>query len=119
MEFKNLKAYQESYDLAMHLFEISRNFPKSETYALVNQIRRSSRSVCACIAEAYRKRQYPAHFKSKMSDADMENSETAVWIDFAKDCGYITAQQHGQLSQVSTRVGRRIGAMMKNSEQYL
>ena len=83
MDFKKLLAYQKSFELAMLIFEISKSFPKEETYALTDQIRRSSRSVSANIAEAYSKRIYPKHFTSKLTDADGENSETNTWLDFA------------------------------------
>ncbi len=83
MDFKKLLAYQKSFELAMFVFEISKSFPKEETYSLTDQIRRSSRSVSANIAEAYRKRIYPKHFISKLTDADGENSETSTWLDFA------------------------------------
>lgn len=82
MSFKKLLAYQKAFELAMEIFEISKLFPKEETYALTDQIRRCSRSVCANISEAYRKRPYPKHYASKLSDSDSENSETQVWIDF-------------------------------------
>ena len=82
MDFKKLLAYQKSFELTMTIFEASKSFPKEETYALTDQIRRSSRSVCANIAEAYRKRRYPKHFISKLTDADGENSETNTWLDF-------------------------------------
>ncbi len=88
--FKKLKVYQIAYELAMEIFQISKNFPKEELYSLTDQIRRSSRSVCSNIAEAYRKRIYPKHFVSKITDADSEVSETMVWIDFSKDCKYIS-----------------------------
>ena len=87
-------AYQKSFELAMEIFETSKIFPTDEKYSLTDQVRRSSRSVSANIAEAYRKRQYPAHFKSKLSDADMENSETQVWLDFALKCGYLKTETH-------------------------
>lgn len=81
MDFKKLLAYQKAFGLAMAIFEISKLFPKEEKYSLTDQIRRSSRSVNANIAEAYRKRVYPKHFVSKLSDADGENSETMTWLD--------------------------------------
>ena len=84
--FKSLKVYQLAYKLALEIFEISKGFPKEEVYSLTDQIRRSSRSVCTNIAEAYRKRRYPKHFTSKISDADGEASETTVWLDFVFDC---------------------------------
>ncbi len=89
MDFKKLLAYQKGFDLAMSIFEISKSFPKEELYSLTDQIRRSSRSVNANIAEAYRKRRYPKHFTSKLTDSDSENSETHTWLDFALACGYI------------------------------
>lgn len=78
MSFKTLLAYQKGFSLAMEIFEISKTFPKEETYSLTDQIRRSSRSVCANIAEAYRKRRYERHFVSKLTDSDAKNSETQV-----------------------------------------
>ncbi|GAA3567304.1 hypothetical protein GCM10022395_16790 [Snuella lapsa] len=81
MDFKKLLAYQKSFDLAMYIFEVPKSFPKEEVYSLTDQIRRSSRSVSANIAEAYRKRKYVKHFVSKLTDADGENSETSTWLD--------------------------------------
>ncbi len=89
MDFKKLLAYQKGFDLVMSIFEISKSFPKEETYSLTDQIRRSSRSVNDNIAEAYRKRKYPRHFISKFTDSDGENSETSTWLDFALECQYI------------------------------
>lgn len=83
MSYKKInetKVYQLAFDLAMKIFEVSKRFPKEETYSLTDQIRRSSRSVCACLSEAHRKRLYQAHFVSKTSDADMENAETQTWL---------------------------------------
>lgn len=83
MRFRNLIVYQKAYDLAMEIFEMIKKFHKEEKYSLMDQIRRSSRSICFGIAESYRKRQYERYFINKVSDADMENTETQVWIDFA------------------------------------
>jgi four helix bundle protein len=83
MGFRKLKAYQIAFELAMEIFEISKSFPKEETYSLTDQIRRSSRSICTNIAEAYRKRRYPKHFISKLSDSDTENAETLCWLEFS------------------------------------
>ena len=88
--FRELTAYKKAFALAMEIFQISEGFPKEERYSLTDQIRRSSRSVCSCVAEAYRKRMYEGYFVNKASDADGENSETRVWLDFAKGCSYIT-----------------------------
>ena len=99
MDFKKLLAYQKSFDLAMTIFEASKSFPKEETYSLTDQIRRSSRSVCANISESYRKRRYPKHFISKLTDADGENSETSTWLDFTLACGYISSDVHSKYSE--------------------
>jgi len=117
--FKDLIVYQRAFDLAMDIFEITKRFPKEETYSLIDQIRRSSRSVCSCLAESYRKRKYPAHFVSKLTDADMENSETNVWIDFSFGCKYITEQEHISLSKRNEEVGKMLGEMIQNPGKFL
>lgn len=91
---KDLRVYQKAYALAMELFELSNEFPIEERFALTDQIRRSSRSVCANLREAWTKRRYSAHFVSKLADCDGENSETDTWLNFAMDCGYLTAERH-------------------------
>lgn len=116
--FKNLKVYEKAFALAMDIFNLSKTFPKEEIYSLTDQIRRSSRSVCSNVAESYRKRQYQAHFLSKVSDADMENSETQVWLDFASACNYIDADLHLTLSEQSEEVGRLLFHMMKYPQKY-
>ena len=117
--FKDLKVYQMAYQLAMEIFELTQKFPKHEAYSLTDQIRRSSRSVCTNIAEGYRKRRYPRHFTSKITDADGEASETTVWLDFAKDCGYITDNSHQSLTKRYDEVGRMLGGMADNPERFL
>ena len=107
-----------SYQLAMEIFHLTKSFPKEELYSLTDQIRRSSRSVPANIAEAYRKRQYPKHFVSKLSDADGETSETQVWIEFSRDCGYITPEKCHELYVSYEEVGRMIGGMINNPERF-
>lgn len=104
MSFKNLIAYQKAFELSMEIFEITKKNPKKETYSLTDQIKRSLRSVCANIAESYKKRLYPKHFISKLSDADSENSETQVWIDFPYSCNYLTIGQQNNLTTKSTEV---------------
>ena len=89
MIYQDLLAYKKGFEIAMEIFEVSKLFPKEETYSLTDQIRRSSRSVCANIAESYRKRVYPKHFHSKLTDSDAENSETQTWLEFAFACKYI------------------------------
>src|SRR5438270_3280646 len=86
--FRDLKVYQLAYQLAMEIFHESKSFPPEEKYSLTDQIRRSSRSVASNIAEGYRKKRYAKMFVSKMADADGEATETQVWLDFARDCGY-------------------------------
>jgi len=116
--FKDLIVYRKAFKLAMEIFEISKTFPKEELYGLTTQIRKSSRSVCSCIAEAYRKRQYEPHFKSKSSDADMENSETQVWLDFSIACKYISQEKYKDLTEKSKEIGRMINDMIQHPEKY-
>ncbi|MGV8812688.1 MAG: four helix bundle protein [Gelidibacter sp.] len=97
MGFKKLLAYQRGFDLAMDIFHVTKGFPKSEQFVLTSQKVRSSRAVCLAIAEAYRKRQYEKHFKSKLSDADSENSETQLWLDFALDFDYVAEPKRIEL----------------------
>ncbi len=121
MSYKKLsetKVYKLSFELSMKIFEISKRFPKEETYSLTDQIRRSSRSVCSSLAEAHRKRLYPAHFVSKVSDADMENAETQTWLQFALACRYIIEQEHDELLRLSEEVGNLLHHMIHNSEKY-
>ncbi|MFD0836820.1 four helix bundle protein [Mariniflexile aquimaris] len=118
MDFKKLLAYQKSFELAMLIFEISKSFPKEETYALTDQIRRSSRSVSANIAEAYRKRIYPKHFTSKLTDADGENSETNTWLDFALACNYLDKEKHLELTELGIEVGKLIFYMINNPSKF-
>ncbi len=102
----------------MEIFEVSKTFPKEERYSLTDQIRRSSRAVCSCIAEAYRKRDYPAYFVSKSSDGDMENSETQVWLDFSFACNYINDIKHQDLISKSEEVGKMLNHMVEHPEKY-
>ena len=118
MSFKKLIAYQKAFELSMEVFVLSKSFPKEETYSLTDQIRRSSRSVCANIAEAYRKRNYQKHFISKLTDSDSENSEVQVWIDFSKSCDYITTEQQNNLTIKSIEVGKLINFMITNPEKF-
>lgn len=110
MSFRELTVFKKSFELAMEIYEITKVFHKEEKYSLIDQIRRSSRSVCANIGEGYRKRRYPAHFLSKLSDADMENTETEIWIDFAYACKYLTQEKYqdllnrGRLSRKTIRL---------------
>src|SRR6187399_554241 len=106
---RDLDVFQLAFKSSMEIFETSKRFPKEETYSLTDQIRRSSRSVCANFAEAYRRRKYIAHFVSKLTDSDSENSETEVWIDFAFACKYISADEHLLLLTKNAEVGKILG----------
>lgn len=116
---EDLLAYKKGFDLAMEIFEISKRFPKDEKYSLTDQIRRSSRSVCANLAEAYRKRRYPNHFVSKLSDSDTENGETQTWLDFALACDYISIVEHENLYQQAEQVAKLLVYMMNNPDKFL
>ena len=117
--FINLNVYQKAFELAMKIFEESKIFPKEEKYSLTDQIRRSSRSVCANLAEAYRKRKYPPHFISKLTDADMENTETQVWLKFSIACGYASEESFSALSNDSKEIGRMLDHMINNPEKFV
>ena len=114
MGFRDLKVYQLAYELAMEIFRESKSFPPEEKYSLTDQIRRSSRSVAANIAEGYRKKQYPRMFVNKMADADGEATETQVWLDFARDCGYLSNERQTNLTARYEEVGRMLGGMINN-----
>lgn len=116
--FRELTVYKKAFSLAMQIFNVSKKFPKQEMYDLTSQIRRSSRSVCATIGEGYRKRKYPAHFVTKASDADMENSETQVWLDFARACEYIDEKCYKELLQQCEEIGKLLGHMIFFPEKY-
>ena len=116
--YKDLLAFKKAFTLAMRIFEISKRFPREETYSLTDQIRRSSRSVCTNFAEAFRRRRYPAHFLSKLADADAENAETDVWLDFASACKYISAAEYEELKFSHGEVGRLVGDIIKNPDKY-
>lgn len=115
---KQTKVYQKDFEQAMDIFELSKHFPKEEKYSLIDQVRRSSRSVCANLAEAYRKKTYPAHFFSKLTDCDAENAETNVWIDFAFACNYIDENDKQRLVIRNEEVGKLLHHMMHNPEKY-
>jgi four helix bundle protein len=115
---RELHVYQLAYKTAMEVFRQSRSFPSDERYSLTSQIRRSSRSVAANIAEGYRKRQYPAMFSSKMADADAEATETGVWLDFARDCGYLKPDDYQQLTTAFEEIGRMLHVMVNDPEKF-
>ena len=117
--YKDLFAYKKAYELAMEIYIISKRFPPEEKYSLIDQIRRSSRSVCANIAESYRRRKYKDYFASKLNDAETENSETQVWLDFSKDCGYITTEEYNNLTNKNDEVGKLIWYMINNPNKFI
>ncbi len=116
--FQNLLAYRKSVDLAMEIFEMTWTFPKEEKYSLTDQIRRSSRSVPANIAESYAKRLYPKHFISKLTDSDGENLETQSWLEFSLKCKCIDEETYNRLLILSQEVGKLIFYMINNPEKF-
>jgi len=112
--FYDLLVYQEACKLDHAIFERSKHWPREEMYALTDQIRRSSRSIGANIAEAWAKRRYPAHFTSKLSDADAELQETQHWLLRAQAYGYLNAEAFAELWQSAKQAGRRLGSMMQS-----
>jgi four helix bundle protein len=115
---RDLKVFQYAYGLAMRIFNESKPFPKEERFSLTSQIRRSSRSVAANIAEGFRKRQYPNMFVSKLADSDAEATETQVWLDFARDCGYLSSEIHNDLVARYEEIGRMLCAMIEHPERF-
>ena len=116
--FRDLIVYQKSYKLAMEIFENTKSFPKEEKYSLVDQVRRSSRSVPANIAEAWVKRKYPKSFVSKLLDSLAEEADTVVWIDMSKDCEYIDNQLHNSLLARCQEVAKMLNSMITTPEKF-
>ena len=116
--FKDLEVSKLSRQLSKEIFEISRKFPREEMYSLTDQIRRSSRSIGAQIAEAWAKRKYPKHFVSKLSDADGEQLETQHWIETALDCEYITNEIANDLLNKNASVGKMLNSMMNKTSSF-
>jgi four helix bundle protein len=116
---KQLRVYEKAYELAMKIFRLSQQFPAEERYSLTSQIRRSSRSVCLNLCEAWAKRRYEAHFISKLTDCDGEINETETALDFAHDCNYLPTNEHQALVMECQRVGRMLGAMINDPEGFL
>ena len=116
---RDLDVYQVSFDIAMQIFQKSKSFPVEERYSLTDQVRRSSRSVCANIAEAWRKRRYEASFVSKLSDAEAEAAETQVWIEFAVRCGYIEIKTGEELLISYENILGKIITMINNFQPWL
>lgn len=118
-EYKDLIGYKKAFELAMEIFEITKSFPKEEKYSIIDQMRRSSRSVCANLAEAYRRRSYKNYFISKLNDVETENSETQVWLDFSFACQYITKEKYDQLSAKNNEIGKLVWYMISNPDKFL
>ena len=116
---KELEVYKLSFALANEIFQVSKSFPKEETYALTDQVRRSSRSVSANLREALAKRRYPAHFISKLTDADGELNGTDTWLDFALEANYIDTAMHKDLSDRCRHIGAMLGKMINNPDPFL
>ena len=116
---KDLAVCKKSYALAMRIFQVTKRFPAEERYALTGQLRRSSRSPCRSLREAWAKRRYQAHFVSKLTDADGENGETDTSLDMACDCGYITNAEHAEMTAECAQIGRMLGAMIQSPEKFL
>ena len=116
---KDLKVYQKAYSLAMEIYQLSKSWPYEEKYSLTDQIRRASRSVCSNLREAWSKRRYEAHFISKLTDSDGENSETDTWLDFALDCGYLDPSEHLRLTAECKHIGSMLGSMLNKPKPFL
>lgn len=116
--YRELRVYQSAFTAACEIHHLSKSFPGEERYSLTDQVRRSSRAVCATIAEAWQKRRYPNHFVSKLSDADAECAETQTWLDFADAFGYIEHSVHKQLRNTYLLIGKQLGTMMAHPEQW-
>ncbi|MDP2601142.1 MAG: four helix bundle protein [Deltaproteobacteria bacterium] len=116
--FRDLIVYQKTTAVAKRIFELTKRFPRDETYSLTDQVRRSSRSVGAQIAEAWAKRRYEKHFVSKLTDADGEQQETQHWIDTAADCGYLTDQDASSLNRELAEIGRMLNSMIEKAPSF-
>ena len=116
---KDLVVYKRAFELAMRIFELTKLFPEEERYALTSQVRRSSRSVCLNLREAWAKRRYEAHFLSKLTDCDGENSETDASLDFALACKYISVEEHRELTAECAEIGRMLAGVMNKAESFL
>ncbi len=117
--FKSLKVYQLAFHAATEIFKITRTFPNDEKYSLTDQIKRSSRSVCTCIGEGYRKRKYPKYFSLKVTDADGEATETSIWLDFALSSDYINKETHEKMINLYNEIGRMLSSMADNPEKFI
>ncbi|BDA69974.1 S23 ribosomal protein [Calothrix sp. PCC 7716] len=116
---KDLEVYKTAFDAAMQIFEYSKKFPVEERYSLIDQMRRSSRSVCANLAEAWRKRMYQAAFVAKLSDCTAEAAETQTWIEFAVQCNYLSAEEGREIYKTYNSILGMLVTMIHNSENWI
>ncbi|PPS44858.1 four helix bundle protein [Chroococcidiopsis sp. TS-821] len=116
---KDLKVYQMAFDAAMQIFEFSKKFPVEERYSLTDQIRRSSRSVCANLAEAWRKRRYEAAFVAKLNDCEAEAAETQTWIEFAVKCNYLNIESGREIYGIYNQILGGLVSMIANPSPWL
>jgi len=116
--FRELHVYQEAFSAAMRIFVLTKQFPAEERYSMVDQMRRASRSVCANVAEAWRKRRYKAHFVSKLSDAESEAEETRVWLEFALQCRYINKVDFDELDDIYDKILGQLVRMLSEPGKW-
>ncbi|MGB3340790.1 MAG: four helix bundle protein [bacterium] len=116
--FRDLEVYQMAFDSAMKIFKMTRDFPVEERYSITNQIRRSSRSVCSSISEAWRKRKYEAYFRNKLTDAMSEASETQTWFDFCLACEYIDRELYEEMDKTYETIIAKLNAMERRAESF-
>jgi four helix bundle protein len=118
LSFRDLRVYQKAFDLQQAIFQTSKAWPGEEKFSLTDQVRRSARSIGANVAESWAKRNYPAHFISKLTDADGELQETAHWLSTAVACGYITATEHVKFQNLIVEIGQKLGKMLSMPEKF-
>jgi len=116
--YKDLRVYNLAFEAAMEIFHLTNEFPSEENFSLVDQMRRSSRSVCANIVEAWRKRRYRKAFILKLNDSESEACETQVWLQFAKACGYIDAELEARLEDRYSHIISQLFLMMKDADKW-
>lgn len=117
-DFRDLIVYKKAFELAEKIFDITAHFPKEEKYSLIDQIRRSSRSVCANLAEAYAKRSYPKHFYLKLTDCIGENNETLVWLDFSLKHKYLSNEIYDEYIELNREIGKLLIYMINNPDKF-
>ena len=118
MGYRDLRVFQRAYSLALEVFRLSKSFPVEERYSLTSQLRRASSGVAANIAEGFRRHAYPGQLSSRLTDADAEATETQVWLDFARDHGYLDRTRAEELKQEYEEIGRILGKILQNPMRY-